>query len=263
MAYIPLAQRMSQSIATKARGTVQRPASPMADSVAQFGNQRITKGQDTAADMGRDQVPGAEQSPGFEEAPDPTSDRPGNLPSPVTAARQVTAGMSTADRSAGFNQRLTQLAQEKTRREQAQRTAQNKTGGEGSVAGRPTGPVGAGRSGVINLASTYLGSRYVLGGNNYSGIDCSGLVQQVYGKFGFNLPRLANAQAAVAGMRTSVNNLRPGDLVGWADGSHIAIYAGGGMIIQAANPAQGVIRSPLSQQTNQNYFGVALRFPGD
>lgn len=132
-----------------------------------------------------------------------------------------------------------------------------------SAAQVPPGTSGL-RSKAIGLASTYLGSRYVLGGNTHQGIDCSGLVQQVYRQLGFNPPRLAAQQAAyMPGVRTSVNNLRPGDLVAWADGSHIAIYAGGGMIIQAANPRQGVIRSPLRAQTNQNYYGIAVRFPGE
>ena len=132
-----------------------------------------------------------------------------------------------------------------------------------NAASIPAGTSGL-RGKAIGLASTYLGSRYVLGGNTHQGIDCSGLVQQVYRQLGFSPPRLAAQQAAsMPGVRTSVNNLRPGDLVAWADGSHIAIYAGGGMIIQAANPRQGVIRSPLSQQTNQNYYGLAIKFPGE
>lgn len=122
----------------------------------------------------------------------------------------------------------------------------------------------AGRSRAISLASGYIGTPYVLGGNSKQGIDCSGLVQQVYRQLGFNLPRLAAQQAAaVPGVRTSINNLRPGDLVAWADGSHIAVYAGGGYVIQALNPRQGTIKSHLSQQTNQNYYGIAVRFPGE
>jgi len=139
----------------------------------------------------------------------------------------------------------------------------NRQPGMATAAQIPPGTSG-GRAKAIRLASTYLGSRYVLGGNTHQGIDCSGLVQQVYRQLGFNPPRLAAQQAAyMPGVRTSINNLRPGDLVAWADGSHIAIYAGNGQIIQAANPRQGVIRSPLNQQTNRNYYGLAIRFPGE
>lgn len=132
-----------------------------------------------------------------------------------------------------------------------------------SAAQIPAGTSG-GRAKAIGLASGYLGTPYVLGGNSKGGIDCSGLVQQVYRQLGFNPPRLAAQQAAaMPGVRTSINNLRPGDLVAWADGSHIAIYAGNGYVIQALNPRQGTIRSHLSQQTNQNYYGIAVRFPGE
>lgn len=121
------------------------------------------------------------------------------------------------------------------------------------------------RGQIVGAASTYVGRPYVLGGNDYRGIDCSGLVQQVYRRFGYNFPRLANQQAqAIPGVRTSVNNLKPGDIVVWPDpGGHIAIYAGNGYVIQAANPRQGVIRSHLSEQLNQKYYGIAMKFPGE
>lgn len=123
------------------------------------------------------------------------------------------------------------------------------------------------RAGIIGEASSYLGNRYVMGGNTHSGIDCSGLVQQVYRKFGIELPRLAAQQRdTMPGIRTSVNNLKAGDLVAWTDGSHVAIYAGDGYIIQAANPNQGVIKSKLTNQvgyTPNSVIGIAIRFPGE
>lgn len=121
------------------------------------------------------------------------------------------------------------------------------------------------RGQIVGLAQTYVGRPYVLGGNSYAGIDCSGLVQQVYKKFGYNFPRLANQQReTIPGIRTSVNNLKPGDLVVWPDpNGHIAIYAGNGEVIQAANPSMGVIRNRLADQYDKRFYGIALQMPGD
>lgn len=257
MAYTTMAARMSQQLVGNVRGMVgtpsaqasamqpQPPAQSAVDKVQEFDNQRISRGTEATTPGGTVSEPA--------QAPQTEQKDASVALNPVAGAKEVTAGVDAGDRALNFNSRLTGMAQEKQKRD----AARSRQGGG------PGGPIGAGRQGVIDLASTYLGSRYQMGGNNYAGIDCSGLVQQVYSQFGFNLPRLAADQAAVAGMRTSVNNLRPGDLVAWGDGSHIAIYAGNGQIIQAANPRQGVIRSNLSEQTNQNYYGVALRFAGE
>lgn len=266
MAYSTRVSSLSDRIAQQARASTQASTQQSltnmhAQSAAQFGNQRINQGA-------MDKAPGGTIEGRIQ---DDLYKSPAQVAmNPVAGAQELSRGADAGSRAMSFNQRLTDLARQKAQKDAAARASAAGNGGGGNVAAtagnanfKHTGPVGSGRQGVVNLASTYLGSRYVLGGNNYSGIDCSGLVQQVYRQFGFNLPRLAHQQSAVAGIRTSISNLRPGDLVGWNDGSHIAIYAGNGMIIQAANPSQGVIRSHLSAQTNQGYFGVALRFPGE
>ena len=257
------AQRFAQRFMQRTTDAL-RNQPKYADMVRAFDNQRLT-------------APRAPSTPGgTTESQFKLNDAAKNEQvalSPVSGAQELTRGvMDAGQRALSFNSRLTALAQQKAARQAAERARASQNGagyggsGKNTVVNanyRPGGPVGRGRQGVLDLASTYLGSPYVLGGNSYNGIDCSGLVQQVYSKFGFNFPRLAADQAAVAGMRTSVNNLRPGDLVAWADGSHIAIYAGNGMVIQALNPGQGTIKSHLSEQTNQNYYGVALRFPSE
>lgn len=122
----------------------------------------------------------------------------------------------------------------------------------------------ANRNRALALASSYLGTPYVLGGESHKGIDCSGLVQAVYSRLGFNIPvHGARWQGRnIPGVRTSFANLRPGDLVCWRDGSHIAIYAGGGQIIEAPNPARGVVRRPLWASQNA-VFGIHLTFRGE
>lgn len=94
------------------------------------------------------------------------------------------------------------------------------------------------------------GTPYVWGGNSLSkGIDCSGLVQQLYKQLGVSLPRTTYEQAK-AGKVVNTGNIRPGDLVFYgADHHHVGIYIGGGKIVHAANSRLGTIESNL---TNSN-----------
>jgi len=125
------------------------------------------------------------------------------------------------------------------------------------------------RAKAMQLSSSYLGNPYVLGGTSHQGIDCSGLVKVVYSQLGFNLPVHSSTwqRDNIPGVRTdNINSLQPGDIVAWKHGGHIAVYAGNGYIIQAANPSQGVIRSRLVDQvgyTPGSVVGIKLRFPGE
>ena len=119
------------------------------------------------------------------------------------------------------------------------------------------------RLAAVREASSYLGSPYVFAGRSRQGIDCSGLVMEVYNKMGFNVPVhfAAWQRDNIPGVKTyNLNELRPGDLVAWNDGSHIAIYAGNGEIIEAQNPRVGVVRDKI---WSKNVVGIKLRFAGE
>ena len=139
---------------------------------------------------------------------------------------------------------------------------QPQSGGMGK-AYQPNGQLSSARNQALKTAFSYVGDPYVLGGLSHRGIDCSGLVMAVYDQFGFGKylnSHLSNRQAAaIPGVRTSVNNLRPGDIVAWRNGHHIAIYAGNGMIVAAAAPGEGV----KYQRVWGDVFGIALRLPGE
>ncbi|MFR2380331.1 MAG: C40 family peptidase, partial [Clostridium sp.] len=62
----------------------------------------------------------------------------------------------------------------------------------------------------------------------------------LYAKYGHSLPHNAAAQA---GCTRKVSSPKPGDLFFYSNGSrinHVAMYIGGGMVIHASNPRDGI-----------------------
>lgn len=86
---------------------------------------------------------------------------------------------------------------------------------------------------VLNYAAQFIGNPYVYGGNSLTnGIDCSGFTQQVFAHFGYNLPRVSDAQAT-SGVGISYEEARAGDIIVYP--GHVAILTGEGGIIHASN----------------------------
>lgn len=128
---------------------------------------------------------------------------------------------------------------------------------------QPDGNLSESRQGLLRRTAGFAGAPYQLGGRTARGIDCSGLVMSVYNSMGFDVSRHSASWQGrnIPGVRTAVNNLRPGDLVAWKDGSHIAIYAGNGMIWDASRN-RGTSLRPLWAPQSQVY-GIAVRLPGE
>jgi len=119
---------------------------------------------------------------------------------------------------------------------------------------------------VASFAVRFTGSRYVYGGASPGrGFDCSGLTSYVYAKFGVRLPHSAAAQFSSSNGASvgSMDNLQPGDLVffvgtaGHRGISHVALYIGGGRVIHAMTPSQGVqISNIYGSYWVQHYYGA-------
>ncbi len=83
---------------------------------------------------------------------------------------------------------------------------------------------------VIALALKFLEAPYVWGGTTAWGLDCSGLVQSVYGAFGIALPRDADQQAEV-GEAVTLEDAKPADLIFFP--GHVALSLGDSKILHA------------------------------
>ncbi len=111
----------------------------------------------------------------------------------------------------------------------------------------PAAPaVGAGAAAAIAAAESRLGAPYGWSAAGPSAFDCSGLVLWAWAHGGLSLPHSSGAQYADT-RHISMSQLEPGDLVFPADPSqHVAMYIGGGRIIEAPHAGDVVHIVPMS-----------------
>ena len=131
--------------------------------------------------------------------------------------------------------------------------------GQAAVAGLPgsagaTGVTSADGPGLtvaqtrafLTAALAQVGKKYVWGGDGPNVFDCSGLVQWSMRQAGITMPRVAVNQAQT-GPRVALADLVPGDLLFYHTDptaptyiSHVAIYIGKGLMLQAPEPGEDV-----------------------
>jgi cell wall-associated NlpC family hydrolase len=116
---------------------------------------------------------------------------------------------------------------------------------------------------IAEFAYQYIGYPYVYGAASPAvGFDCSGLVYYVYSRFGYALSRSASQQYRNNGVSVSKDQLRPGDLVffssnGGRSVTHVGLYYGDGMFVNASTSKTGVIFSSLNSSYYQKtYYGA-------
>lgn len=98
------------------------------------------------------------------------------------------------------------------------------------------------REQFLNELSMYRGVTYEEGGTSIDGIDCSGLVEAIFGALGVRVPRTVVEQWET-GISISRNAIRTGDLIffGRSYGpDHVGIAVSGDEVVHAS-PARGVV----------------------
>ncbi len=136
----------------------------------------------------------------------------------------------------------------------------------------PRRPVAAAPSGnrvqtVINRALSQRGVIYAWGGGNYNGptrgvrdggvadsygdyrkigFDCSGLMMYAFAGVGIYIPHYSGYQYN-SGRKVPLSQMAPGDMIFWGPGggTHVALYLGGGMMVEAPHSGAVVRISPV------------------
>jgi cell wall-associated NlpC family hydrolase len=105
----------------------------------------------------------------------------------------------------------------------------------------PAAPAGSGTgTRALALAKSKVGDPYVWGAAGPSAFDCSGLVVWAFKQLGISLPH-SSASLSAMGTPVAMGALQPGDLVFfYSPVSHVGIYAGNGMVLNATESGEPV-----------------------
>ncbi|MEU0488551.1 C40 family peptidase [Nocardiopsis sp. NPDC006139] len=155
-------------------------------------------------------------------------------------------------------------------------------GGGGATQAAFLGDVGEAHRRAVEFARAQLGKPYVWGGRGPDSFDCSGLTQGAWRAAGVQIPWVTTTQwdpdhpdyrggtaERVQEGSLDVSVLQPGDLLffhtnpGAASPSHVGIYAGGGMMVHAANSRKPIEEVPLDSQYYRSSYIGAVRITPD
>ncbi|MEU6030352.1 NlpC/P60 family protein [Streptomyces tauricus] len=107
---------------------------------------------------------------------------------------------------------------------------------------RPTAEGGE----ALRYAVAQIGKPYQWGAEGPGSYDCSGLTSQAWADAGRPIPRTSQEQWAAL-PRVPLSDLRPGDLVVYfPEATHVAMYLGDGLVVQAPRPGARIKVSPIA-----------------
>ncbi|MEU6575361.1 C40 family peptidase [Streptomyces sp. NPDC046805] len=99
---------------------------------------------------------------------------------------------------------------------------------------------------AVRYAVDQLGKPYQWGAVGPRSYDCSGLTSQAWDHAGTRIPRTSQEQWATL-KHVPLSELRPGDLVVYfPEATHVALYLGGGLVVQAPRPGARIKVSPIA-----------------
>jgi cell wall-associated NlpC family hydrolase len=144
---------------------------------------------------------------------------------------------------------------------QQQAVVSNSIGANGSSAPQQyTGPTSTQAEKAVAFVYNQLGCPYVYGGTGpcHMGFDCSGLVQAAWASAGVQIPRDSYEQFAAL-PHVPLSSLEPGDILVYNGEGHVAMYVGGGYIIDAPQTGMNVEKIPESTSWYASSLDGVLR----
>ena len=139
---------------------------------------------------------------------------------------------------------------------QQQTVQTNSIGAGGTTSATYSGTTSTQGGKAVAFAYDQLGKPYQWGATGPGSYDCSGLAQAAWAAAGVSIPRTTYAQwAALPHISTSA--LEPGDLLYFDGIGHVAIYVGGGDIIDAPQTGMDVQKIPLAGWYKSTLVGAA------
>jgi cell wall-associated NlpC family hydrolase len=115
----------------------------------------------------------------------------------------------------------------------------------GALGSTPRPPTTNGAK-ALRYAVAQIGKPYEWGAEGPDTYDCSGLTSEAWADAGHPIPRTSQEQWAQL-PHVPLEELRPGDLIVYFDkATHIALYLGGGMVVQAPRPGAKIKVSPMA-----------------
>ena len=132
------------------------------------------------------------------------------------------------------------------------------------LAMRDAGPDAGGLHPFVRVASRYMGTPYVWGGESKYGFDCSGFIIRVMQDLGYKTLPHSAAEQFTYGIPIAKGNLKPGDLVFFANTykpgvSHVGIFIGRNRFIHAASTLKGTITSDIRDPFFVTHYAGARR----
>jgi cell wall-associated NlpC family hydrolase len=147
-----------------------------------------------------------------------------------------------------LNQRKAVLATLTAKQQQQVETTATAGAGQGGTTSGsdPLPASGSEANKAVAFAYGALGCPYLYGGTScHPGYDCSGLVQAAWAAAGVQIPRDTYEQWGAL-THIPMSDLAPGDLIYYNGESHVAMYVGGGDIIDAPQTGLDVEKIPMS-----------------